>query len=190
MTRDRLDRRTFIGTTAAIGVSTLLAGCSGGGATSGSGGDDGGDGGGGDDGSGSEGSGGSGGDGGGDSGGGDAEYLSEEPNYDGWFDGVSNYEGTVDRTDADEVTVEVGAADGLSFGPAAVAVAPGTTVVWEWTGEGGGHNVSHSDGAFESETVSESGHTFEHTFEESGVHTYVCTPHEAVGMKGAVSVQE
>ncbi|SMO69779.1 halocyanin domain-containing protein [Halorubrum cibi] len=187
MSRDTLDRRTFIGTTATIGVSTLLAGCSGGGATSGSDGGDGGGGdGGGDDGDGSGGSDGSGGDGGG----GDADYLSEEPNYDGWFEGVGNYEATVDRTDADEVTVEVGAADGLSFGPAAVAVTPGTTVVWEWTGEGGDHNVSEVDGAFESETVGEAGHTFEHAFEESGVHTYVCTPHEAVGMKGAVYVQE
>ncbi|GAA0510145.1 halocyanin domain-containing protein [Halorubrum aquaticum] len=190
MSRDTLDRRTFIGTTATIGVSTLLAGCSGGGASGGdgSGGDGDGSGGSGgdgsgDDGDGSGGSGGSGGDG-------EAEYLSEEPNYDGWFEGVSSYEATVDRTGADEVTVEVGAVDGLSFAPAAVAVAPGTTVVWEWTGEGGDHNVSHSDGAFESETVGEAGHTFEYTFEESGVHTYVCTPHEAVGMKGAVYVQE
>ncbi|OYR57939.1 halocyanin domain-containing protein [Halorubrum halodurans] len=198
MTRDTLDRRTVIGTTATIGVSTLLAGCSGGSAGDGSGGGGGGDGGSGGGGESDGGSGGSaGGDGedgsggdGGESGGGDVDYLSEEPNYDGWFDGVSNYEATVDRTDADEVTVKVGAANGLSFGPAAVAVTPGTTVVWEWTGEGGDHNVSHADGAFESETVGEAGHTFEHTFEESGVHPYVCTPHEAVGMKGAVTVRE
>ncbi len=162
MTHRTLDRRTFIETTAALGATTLLAGCSGGGSGDGGGSDDGSDGG---------------------------EFLAAEPNYDGWFENVGNYDGTVDRTGADEVTVAVGAGNGLSFGPAAVAVSPGTTVVWEWTGEGGGHNVAESDGAFESETVTESGHTFEHTFEESGIVTYVCTPHKATGMKGAVSVE-
>jgi len=93
---------------------------------------------------------------------------SEEPNYDGFFDDVSNYDGTVDMRDADEVTVNVGANDGLSFGPAAVAVSSGTTVVWEWTGQGGDHNVSATDGEFESDTAGEEGHTFEHTFEEAG----------------------
>jgi len=102
---------------------------------------------------------------------------------------VSNYDGTVDMRDADEVTVNVGANDGLSFGPAAVAVSSGTTVVWEWTGQGGDHNVSATDGEFESDTAGEEGHTFEHTFEEAGTYTYVCTPHEAVGMKGAVYVE-
>ena len=192
MTHRTLDRRTFIGTTAALGTTTLLAGCTGAGGSGdgsgdgGSGSDEsGGDGGDDGDDDGSDGDG-SGGDSGGDEGG---EFLSEEPNYDGWFENVGNYEGTVDRTGADEVTVKVGAGDGLTFGPAAVAVSSGTTVVWEWTGEGGGHNVAESDGAFESETVTEGGHTFEHTFEESGIATYVCTPHEATGMKGAVYVE-
>jgi halocyanin-like protein len=71
-----------------------------------------------------------------------------------------------------------------------VAVSTGTTVVWEWTGEGGAHNVVAEDGTFDSgETVTEAGTTFEYTFEEAGTYTYVCTPHEAVGMKGAVYVE-
>jgi halocyanin-like protein len=70
-----------------------------------------------------------------------------------------------------------------------VAVSSGTTVVWEWTGQGGGHNVSADSGDFESETVEEEGHTFEYTFEETGTQEYVCTPHQAVGMKGAVVVR-
>ncbi|MFC5278740.1 hypothetical protein ACFPM1_08245 [Halorubrum rubrum] len=45
-----------------------------------------------------------------------------------------------------------------SFGPAAVAVAPGTTVVRAWTGGGGDHDVSRADGAFESETVETKGY--------------------------------
>jgi len=174
MTRRTLDRRSFVRTTAALGVTTALAGCGG------SGGDgrrrsDG-----------SDGSGGSGGSGG-DSG--SQEFLSEEPDYGGFLDDANNYEQTVDMTGSDSVTVEVGAGEGLAFGPAAVAVSSGTTVTWEWTGEGGSHNVSGSNGNFESETVGEEGHTFEHTFEESGTHTYVCTPHEAVGMNGAIHVE-
>ncbi|WP_435073399.1 halocyanin domain-containing protein [Halorubrum sp. HHNYT27] len=165
MTRRTLDRRTFVRTTAALGAATALAGCSGGG--------DGGDG----------GSGGSDGDSGG------QQFLSQEPDYGGFLEEANNYEQTLDMTDSDSVTVEVGAGEGLAFGPAAVAVSSGTTVTWEWTGEGGQHNVSGADGNFESETVGEEGHTFEHTFEESGVHTYACTPHEAVGMKGAVYVE-
>jgi len=115
---------------------------------------------------------------------GDADLAS-------WFEGVSNYDGVVDRTGESEVTVEVGAQgnDGnFAFGPAAVRVDPGTTVVWEWTGAGGSHNVVADDGSFESELVDEEGHTFEQTFDEEGVAKYVCTPHKAMGMKGAVVV--
>jgi len=108
-----------------------------------------------------------------------------------WFEGVSNFDGVVDKTGESEVTVEVGASgnDGnFAFGPAAVRVDPGTTVVWEWTGKGGSHDVSADDGSFASEIVGDAGHTFERTFEQAGVSKYVCTPHETMGMKGAVVV--
>ncbi|VTT86069.1 Halocyanin [Halorubrum sp. DM2] len=112
--------------------------------------------------------------------------------YDGWLEGVSNYDGTHDYTGQEEVTVEVGAVDGLKFGPAAILVDPGTTVVWEWTGQGGAHNVVATDGTFDSgETVAEEGTTFEYTFddaEDGDVFNYSCTPHEAAGMKGSVAV--
>jgi len=111
--------------------------------------------------------------------------------FGGWFDGVSNFDGVVDRTGRDEVTVEVGVQNGdgpYGFGPAAVRVSPGTTVTWEWNGEGGSHNVVHTDGAFESELVAEAGHTFSYTFETEGTYEYYCSPHEALGMKGAVVV--
>jgi halocyanin-like protein len=172
MSQRTLDRRTFVRTTAALGVTTALAGC---------GGSSGGDG--------SDGSDGSDGNDGSNGGSGSQEFLSEEPDYGGFLDDANSYEQTVDMTGSDSVTVEVGAGDGLAFGPAAVAVSSGTTVTWEWTGEGGDHNVSGSDGNFDSETAGEEGHTFEHTFEESGTYTYVCTPHEAVGMLGAIHVE-
>jgi halocyanin-like protein len=109
----------------------------------------------------------------------------------GWFENVSNYDGVVDQTGSSEVTIEVGAQgnDGaFAFGPAAVRVDPGTTVVWEWTGDGGTHNVAAEEGSFESELVGEAGHSFEHAFEEAGVYKYACSPHQTIGMKGAIVV--
>jgi halocyanin-like protein len=114
------------------------------------------------------------------------------PSFGGWFEDVSNFDGVVDETGSGEVTVTVGSsANGgnFGFGPAAVRVDTGTTVVWEWNGKGGSHNVAADAGVFESELVSEDGHTFSHTFEETGTVRYACTPHETVGMKGAVVVE-
>ena len=119
--------------------------------------------------------------------------LAQSAPLDDWFDGVENYEGVIDQTGQSEVRVQVGTeANGGPFGfdPAAIRVDPGTTVVWEWTGEGGVHNVAEVDGDFESELIDEEGATFEHTFETDGVSRYVCAPHEAMGMKGAVVVGE
>ena len=88
-------------------------------------------------------------------------------------------------------TVAVGAGSGLSFDPADLTVAPGTSVTWEWTGEGGAHNVVADDGAFKSGEPEEgSGITFEHTFEETGEFPYHCEPHQSAGMVGSVVVQE
>ena len=119
----------------------------------------------------------------------EAETIEGEPDYGNWFDGVRNYDGTVDETGSDAVTVVVGADGGLAFAPAALRMSPGTTVTWKWTGEGGQHNVVHEDGEFESELAGESGHTFEHVFEEEGVYKYVCAPHASSGMKGAIAVE-
>jgi halocyanin-like protein len=107
-------------------------------------------------------------------------YLSEADQYDGSLE---------DMTGEDEVTVDVGAgSDGLAFDPAAIQVDSGTTVTWEWTGEGGAHNVVDEEGEFESELQEEEGATFEHTFEEEGNYLYYCNPHRTQGMLGAVVV--
>ena len=108
------------------------------------------------------------------------DYLSEASEYNGSLE---------DMTGEDEATVEVGAgSNGLAFSPAAIQVDSGTTVTWEWTGEGGAHNVVHEDGEFESDLQEEDGATFEHTFEEEGNFLYYCNPHRSQGMKGAVIV--
>lgn len=118
--------------------------------------------------------------------------------YDGYLSDANLFEGqTGDYTGSDEVTVDVGAGDNnLAFRLPAIQIDPGTTVAWEWTGAGGGHNVVHAveesaqdEQAFNSgDPVAEEGETFEHTFEEAGVYKYYCNPHRASGMKGVVAV--
>lgn len=115
--------------------------------------------------------------------------------YGGWLSDTSNYEGTVDLTGNDQVTVDVGVGENaVLFGPPAILVDPGTTVAWEWTGSGGTHNVVHQpdgedgEAAFESELMDEAGATFEYTFESEGTFKYFCSPHQALGMKGVVAV--
>ncbi|MCT9096526.1 halocyanin domain-containing protein [Haloarchaeobius sp. HME9146] len=108
-----------------------------------------------------------------------------------WFANADNVSGLADKRGESEVTITVGAAgNGGAFGfaPAAVRVDPGTTVVWEWSGKGGMHNVVAKDGTFESEMLSDAGATFEYAAESSGVFRYACAPHEAMGMKGALVV--
>jgi halocyanin-like protein len=166
MTHDNtLDRRRFLVATAS---ATLLAGCS-------ASGDD-------DDGSGGDG--GDGGDGGGNSGG-DAPAAVDD-----FLSGANNYDGVVDETGADEVTVTVGLGGNNEFDPAAVRVDEGTTVVWEWDSDN--HNVVADDAPTDwsgHDDFENDGFSYDLTFDEAGEYLYVCTPHESVGMKGAVVVE-
>lgn len=108
-----------------------------------------------------------------------------------WFSGVDNYDGGVDATDKQQVTVKVGAgSDGLAFAPAAVKITTGTTVKWRWVSDGVRHNVVHKGGTFESDYHTEKGATYTYTFESTGYYKYYCTPHRQGGMKGGVRVVE
>ncbi|EMA62922.1 halocyanin domain-containing protein [Halorubrum lipolyticum] len=169
---DRLSRRRYVaGTGAALTLGTL-AGCSGGG--------DGGDG--------SDGSDGS------DGGGSPADDVPNE--IDEYLSDARMYDGTImDYTGQDEVTVAVGAGDvGFAFDPAAIRIDSSTTVVWEWTGTGGAHNVVSDEGSesdFDSGTsVDEEGETFEQSFDNTGIQLYYCNPHRGNGMLGAIEVVE
>ena len=175
MPDQHLTRRTFVGGTIAIATGT--AGCTGGGGAASGGG-----------GSNDETS---------DNGtqavdtdGGSADTAPSE--VEDYLANTDNYDGVVDETGSSEVTITVGTeANGgnFGFGPAAVRVSSGTTVVWEWNGLGSSHNVVAEDGSFESELVLEKGHTFSQTFEEPDIARYYCTPHRTMGMKGAVVVE-
>jgi halocyanin-like protein len=117
------------------------------------------------------------------------------PAVDEWLASVEGYDGTVpDRRERPRVTVTVGSAVGpdvFDFAPPAVKISPGTTVTWVWSGDGGPHNV-----AFEERDVrldsfeAEPGVHFEHTFETTGVYRYACEPHESLGQRGAIIVEE
>jgi halocyanin-like protein len=155
-----LDRRTVLRGAGAVAVTGMLAGCGGGGGDNGDDGTNGGDGGVPSD---------------------VSDYLSDANNFGG---------SVADETGSGNVEVEVGAGNGLAFGPAAVRIDVGTDINWSWTGKGGSHNVVAEDGAFDSgSTVGGSGNNFQHTFEEAGTYLYYCTPHQASGMKGAVIVE-
>lgn len=106
-----------------------------------------------------------------------------------------------DLTGQDSATIAVGAGgQGVAFDPPLAIVSTGTEITWEWTGEGGAHNVvtdidSDSvpidiDELDSGEAQSSADTTYSYTFEETGVAPYVCIPHRAVGMLGAVIVQE
>ena len=171
-----LSRRRFVIGTGAAAATGALAGCSGNGGGNGNGNGDGGNG---------------NGNGGGASGPvGKVQSFVEENE-------ANTYEGSVeDHTGESEVTISTGAGDnGFAFSPAAIEVDPGTTIIWEWTGEGGGHNVTpEGDTDFEDfgneEIVDEAGFTLEETFEETGAALYVCVPHRAQGMFGGIAITE
>jgi halocyanin-like protein len=114
----------------------------------------------------------------------------ETGTYEEWMSDVPNYESIADKTGESEIEILVGDEGGLVFGPPAVEISTGTTVTWTWTGKGGSHNVAHDGGAFKSEMTSEEGHTFSHTFSDSGLYKYYCVPHQRMGMKGVISVVE
>jgi halocyanin-like protein len=110
----------------------------------------------------------------------DTESGGGTAGCDGWLSNVGNYDGGVGAS---------GNGGNFAFDPAAVRVSTGTTVVWEWTGQGAQHNVAADGGGFESGMSAEEGYTFEHTFSEAGTYEYVCTPHRTLGMKGVVVVE-
>ncbi len=117
--------------------------------------------------------------------------ADEEPDWPSEAEGnLGTYE---DARGEDEVTVMVGADDdGLAFDPTLLWVDEGTEITWEWTGDGGGHNVETVDGPAElqSETVDEEGFTYEYETSEddAGITHYYCAPHDAVGMHAGLAV--
>jgi plastocyanin len=89
--------------------------------------------------------------------------------------------------------------DGSHFHPHVVWVQPGGTVTFH--NESGAHSatayapandmpsrIPEAAEAFDSGTLTESGATFEHTFETEGVYDLFCAPHHQLGMVASVIV--
>ncbi len=127
-----------------------------------------------------------------------AAAQAEEPDFGPYLDDAREFDTTDDRRGQEEVTVAVGAGDeGLAYDPAALWIDPGTTVIFEWTGDGGGHNVAREAGTENfgfDEIIAEPGVHYEYTFteedaeENDGIVLYKCTPHEGQGMKGGIAI--
>ena len=102
--------------------------------------------------------------------------------------------GATERVDVSMVTeavevVEIHLTSGLRFDPSAVTISPGTTV--RWINDAAIFHTVTPDGHTEWEraTLSQSGETFEHTFETEGTFDYFCEPHESAGMVGSITVE-
>jgi plastocyanin len=107
--------------------------------------------------------------------------------------------GSTAGTAAGQTTKEVivGPGGNLVYEPATVYVAPGDTVHFVW--ESDNHNIVVEDqpeGANwegtegDANTLYNTGHEYEHTFETLGTYTYFCQPHRSAGMVGEVIVNE
>ena len=115
-----------------------------------------------------------------------------------WPSGASsgNVGSYTDARGQDSVTISVGAgSSGLAFDPTLVWVDEGTTIVWEWTGAGGSHNVVTQEGPASLDSgdpVGEEGYTYEYetSGEDAGITHYACAPHVPVGMHGGIAVGE
>ncbi|WP_336022824.1 plastocyanin/azurin family copper-binding protein [Halobellus salinisoli] len=126
---------------------------------------------------------------------GDGEEHDEDDEHD-----ESHSHNELPEEPSDSVTVEM-YSDGSEhhFNPHLVWVNTGGTVTWRL--ESGTHTTTayHADNdtperipngvkSWDSGTLSEGGNTFEQTFEVEGVYDYYCSPHESMGMLGAVVV--
>lgn len=108
---------------------------------------------------------------------------------------ATGYDGSMaDATGEDELDVDVGSGEiGFGFSPVAVEIDVGTTVTFEWTGEGGAHNIvaaeeSEIDVDVEEERIDEAGYAVDYTFDEAGTYLYVCEPHVANGKVAAIVI--
>ncbi len=111
-----------------------------------------------------------------------------------WLEDANGYRGEVKRFGPRTrplIHVGMETDDGFAFSPPAIEVPPMTSVVWDWTGQGGQHNVVALDGTFDSgRTNAQPGTMYQHVFEETGTYRFVSEPDRDDGMKGVVVVAE
>jgi len=82
--------------------------------------------------------------------------------------------------------------DLLSFSPANLTIAAGTTVTWSW--QGSGHSLDSgpgcsADNQFSSGGMQNAGYSMTHTFNTKGTFAFFCGVHCGSNMKGTITVQ-
>jgi halocyanin-like protein len=119
--------------------------------------------------------------------------LTGYPQVDNWLEN-NDFDGRLeDGRNQSQVTIKVGA-DGnggnFAYDPNAILVSQGTELVFEWSGRGGGHDVTWDQGDFpDSESTSSAAKSYSVTMDESGVFLYFCDEDQPGGGRGAVVVQ-
>ncbi|WP_267641650.1 plastocyanin/azurin family copper-binding protein [Haloarchaeobius amylolyticus] len=127
---------------------------------------------------------------------------SGEKNDEQTDDGHDHGHSGAPESPSKQATVTMKTTDsGQHFDPHVVWVEQGGTVTFDL--ESGAHSatayapandkprrIPEDAESWDSGTLSETGKTFEHTFETTGVYDYYCIPHEGMGMLGSVIVGE
>ncbi|QCC49794.1 plastocyanin/azurin family copper-binding protein [Halapricum salinum] len=117
------------------------------------------------------------------------------PPLDPWVFESNGYDGTVvDKRGQTEVTIDVGAGpNGHALDPPAVIVDRGTTVTWEWIGDGEHYIVRQERVEDDPSTVPDpraAPYSESKTLDHIGVYRYACYAHHDEGMRGSVVVRD
>jgi len=105
-------------------------------------------------------------------------------------------ESTPTATPGADIEVTVAPGGEFEFDPGRFTISTGDTVLWVW--EDGGHNVVADATPEPSDWEGTeggpgktygSGHTYRHTFDVPGEYTYVCAPHQSIGMTASFAVE-
>ena len=90
------------------------------------------------------------------------------------------------ETETHVVTVD---STNLRFTPSTLTINEGDTLRFVWGGQALPHNSVEENGVFDSgdpERAVDYGHVFD--YDSAGTYSFLCEPHEAVGMTGSVTV--
>ena len=91
--------------------------------------------------------------------------------------------------DEPEVVVVTVDSTNFRFSPASVELTEGDAVRFFWSGQAIGHNAVENEGAFSTgDPERDVDVTFVFEAGSAGTYTYVCEPHEAMGMVGTITV--
>ncbi len=95
----------------------------------------------------------------------------------------------VTATDESDVIITVDSTT-LRFSPSEITLTEGQAVRFMWSGQALPHNAVADDGLFESgEPARDVDYRFVFEVGTAGTHTFVCEPHESVGMVGTITVE-